>query len=203
MATAVFGGSNRHARSGGGSASGESGELDSSPASIGTDASQPGFDSADSADVADADNASGIIDPASIGTVTADTDAPYGRFKSGKPRKRPRNGSDRNSGGDRRDTRAKPSKASGDLTALLHSIHMMGASFLGIPQLVLDEDEAKRMGEAVARVTELYDVPMMSEEARAWTNLALVSGAIYGPRFISYSLDKKTKPKSTGPALVN
>lgn len=203
MATAVFGGSNRHARSGSGSESVEQrdGDVTLSGGTATIDESRS--NTADSAAVGAIDGSANTFDPSSY---TPEPDAPFGRFANGNPRKRPVGGRTATSGGGSNRTRSgsgksDTSKATGDLTKLLHSLHMMGATFLSIPQLELDESEADKIAAAVARVTDLYDVPMMSEEARAWTNLAMVTGTVYGPRFLSYTLDKKPK-KQNAPVTV-
>lgn len=72
---------------------------------------------------------------------------------------------------------------------------MMGAAFLKVPQLVLSEDESKKLAEAITSVTELYDIPLMDEKTQVWVNLAMVAGSIYGPRIVAHTLEKKaSKP---------
>lgn len=67
----------------------------------------------------------------------------------------------------------------------------MLAAFTKVEQLALDPEESKKLAEAITRVTEMYDVKVMSAEALAWTNLIMVAGGVYGPRMMSYSMDKK------------
>ena len=71
---------------------------------------------------------------------------------------------------------------------------MMGAAFLKAPALALTEEESRTLAAAVVRVTDLYDVPLMSEEARAWLNLGMVGCGVYGTRIAAVMLEaKKTK----------
>ena len=136
-----------------------------------------------------------VIDPASLSG--ADADAPYGRFSNGKPRKRAPNGSGRKSGGNT--SRKTASETSGDISRILFSMHMMAASFLKVPELALDDDEAKTLADAVNRVTEQYDIPLMDEKTRAWVNLAMVGTTVYGPRLVAFKMNRKKKPSSVVP----
>jgi len=80
---------------------------------------------------------------------------------------------------------------------MLFSIHLMGAAFLKVPELMLTEDESKQLGDAVTRVTELYEVPLMDEKTLAWVNLAIVASGIYGPRTVAVVVNKKKEAKPT------
>lgn len=88
-------------------------------------------------------------------------------------------------------TRKSASEATSDLAGLLYSLHFMGAAFLKIPDMALTEDESRNLATAVVRVTELYDLPLMSEEARAWINLTMVAGNVYGTRIASHAIEAK------------
>lgn len=68
---------------------------------------------------------------------------------------------------------------------------MMGAAFFKTPSAAITEDEARNLAAAVVRVTELYDVPLMSEQARAWLNLGMVGCGIYGTRIAAAMLEAK------------
>jgi hypothetical protein len=57
-------------------------------------------------------------------------------------------------------------------------------------ELELDEDEAKRLGEAVAAVNDLYDW-RISDQATAWTNLAMVAAEVYGSRAVAIMNNRK------------
>lgn len=81
-----------------------------------------------------------------------------------------------------------------NLSKLLLSVHQMLASFLEIPELLLSQEEADKLGQAVAEVEALYsDVPFVSPEVRAFANLGITSIVIYWPRYkvIKMRLDKE------------
>lgn len=57
----------------------------------------------------------------------------------------------------------------------------------------IDEDEAKKLGDAVNRVNELFDGSVLSPKAAALGNLAFVAGSVYIPRFITIKNNRRTK----------
>lgn len=123
-----------------------------------------------------------VVDPT---TIKFEDDGGGGpaRRKRGRP-----------SGSSSRTSSAKTTKeGASDLTAILMSIHMMGATLLKVPELNLEQAEAEKLGKAIARVQSLYDMPILSEKQLAWINLLTVGGAVYGPRFIAYSITQKKK----------
>lgn len=65
---------------------------------------------------------------------------------------------------------------------------MMCAAITKTPELELEEAEAKRLGEAVARVNACYGNFIFTEKQMAWFNLVMAGGSIYGPRFVAYNL---------------
>jgi hypothetical protein len=65
------------------------------------------------------------------------------------------------------------------------------ANMFRSPGLILTEDEASKLGEAITRVTELYDVQILPEKQMAWINLLMCAGGIYGPRIVASGLRKK------------
>ncbi len=98
--------------------------------------------------------------------------------------------------------RATEKETSQDLTAILLSTHMMLAAFLQVPELELDANEAKRLGDAVARVNKLYGGFMLSEKSMAWINLMMAGGAVYGPRVVAYGVRAK-KERKKEPVTIN
>ena len=66
---------------------------------------------------------------------------------------------------------------------------------LEAPEWEITEDEAAKLGKAVARVNAVYGGLVVSPKVSAWINLATVAGAIYGPRLIVGSL-KEVKPQT-------
>lgn len=67
----------------------------------------------------------------------------------------------------------------------------MGAAYLSLPGLALTEAEANNLAGAIVRVTELYDVPGMSEQSRAWINLGIVGSSVYGTRIAAAMMAAK------------
>jgi hypothetical protein len=61
------------------------------------------------------------------------------------------------------------------------------------PGLMLTKEESKEFGEAITRVTELYDISILPEKQMAWINLIVTAGSIYGPRVVASGLRKKQK----------
>lgn len=108
-----------------------------------------------------------------------------------QPRKRGRKPGSRNA------PKQSQKESSADLTAILLSIHYMGAALLKVPELALEEAEAKRLGAAVARINELYGGMVIPEKQMAWANLVIVAGSVYGPRFIAHNINKKNPSKKT------
>lgn len=146
------------------------------------------------ADTGDAvDNSA--IDPSSIADSSGG-DAPFGRFSNGKARKRPRSGVA--TGTSSRKTATEISTFVGDI---LYSGHEILAKISKMDELELSEDEAKQLGAGIVRVTEQYDVPLPSEKAMAWFNLAKVCASVYGPRIAAINL-RKNNEKKKSPVLM-
>lgn len=75
----------------------------------------------------------------------------------------------------------------------------MGAKLLSTPELELDEDEAKKLSDAIKNVAQYYDF-LMDPKKLAIAQLCFCAGGIYGPRMISIVKNSvKTKP---GPVRV-
>lgn len=86
-----------------------------------------------------------------------------------------------------------------NLSKLLLSVHQMLSAFLDIPELLLSQEEADKLGQAVAEVEALYsDVPFVSPEVRAFANLGITSIVIYWPRYkvIKMRLDKEARAQA-------
>lgn len=94
-----------------------------------------------------------------------------------------------------RNVAGKPAtkEVSADLTSILVSLHWMGSVILSTPELQLSEDEGKKLGAAVARVNAEYGNIILPPKTAAWINLAMVGGAIYGPRVIAMKNNAKKK----------
>lgn len=102
-----------------------------------------------------------------------------------------RNGSG-NSGGNR-SRRSSASETTKTLSALLFSLHSMAAAFLKVEELQITEEESKQLGEAITRVTELYEIPMLDEKTAAWLNLGMVAVGVYGTRATAMMFSQKKK----------
>lgn len=129
-----------------------------------------------------------IIDPGDFGDTAGDGsdsgDTP--RKRRGRPAGSKNRGSSSNS---------RPSKTTSNLDSILYSVHTMGAMFLKIPELMINEEESKQLAEAINKVTELYDIPILSDKSMAWMGLAMAAGSIYGPRMVAAKLSRPGKPK--------
>ena len=76
---------------------------------------------------------------------------------------------------------------------------MMLAALTKQPSLVLTEDESEKLGNAINRVVELYDVPLLDERSRAWIGLSLVSVEVYGTRIAAAVVEAKKRPHVVTP----
>jgi hypothetical protein len=113
------------------------------------------------------------FDPATGSTTRGSSVGSSGTGKRGRP-KGSKNGV--KTGGT-----SKKSDLSG-LEGILLSVHFFLAKGLEVSELELAEDEAKQLASAMTRVTECYDTKF-NPKVMAWTNLSLMLGSIYGPRF--------------------
>lgn len=145
-----------------------------------------------------ADDGSGIptVEPSEI---NGSSDAP----KRGRGRPKGSTGNKGGGTGANQYTKAK-SQAATDLSGILMSLHLMGAAFLKVPELELDQDEAKRLSDAVNRVQSEYNMPILDPKTLAWINLAMVAGGVYGPRFAAHSIrKKKEKAQKNGGQVID
>lgn len=69
----------------------------------------------------------------------------------------------------------------------------MLAAALQAPEIAITTDEAAAVADAVAKVARHYDAGL-SDKAADWGNLALVAGAVYGPRILAYRYRSSAKP---------
>jgi hypothetical protein len=72
-----------------------------------------------------------------------------------------------------------------DLTGLLMSLHMMGATILATPELELDEKESSRLAKAVQRVNDEFGLPVLSPKQQALIGLGTTAISIYGSRIFA------------------
>ena len=78
------------------------------------------------------------------------------------------------------------------LTDLLYSLHLMGANILNAPTLELDQEESKKLADAVQKVAGFYAVAFDPKKV-AIVELAAVCGMIYGPRIMAWRIERKKK----------
>jgi hypothetical protein len=79
---------------------------------------------------------------------------------------------------------------------ILFSIHTVVAAFTGIPELEIEEKEAKELSAAIAAVSAEYSF-ILDPKTAAWIELTRVCGVIYGPRAVSIWLRTQTEKKNT------
>jgi hypothetical protein len=90
--------------------------------------------------------------------------------------------------------RASATETTNSVANMLFSLHMGMSMFLHSEVLSITEDESAQLAKALTNVTQLYDIPVIGEKALAWTNLAMVAGKVYGPRYVASRINKKSKP---------
>lgn len=167
-----------------------------------TDGSDPVGDEHELGGTGDGDSGEdGVIDPDTLTGSGSDPDAPYGRTPTGRARKRPVVGS--SAGRSTTSTRAaKGTSTSVDLTRILFSIHTFASVIAKTPELRITEEEAKTLGEAAARVSELYDIPLVDEKTRAWLNLGMAATQVYGTRVAAVVIrNKQAKQRAVNPVV--
>jgi hypothetical protein len=80
----------------------------------------------------------------------------------------------------------------------MFSAHLMLAALCKVEELKLDETEAKRLGEAVAKVNAEFGGIVISPKTAAVMELVMAGCTIYGPRAVAYSVRiKKEQMKKT------
>ncbi len=77
---------------------------------------------------------------------------------------------------------------------ILYSVHAMGAAILQVPELNLDQSEAKKLAASIEAVNAQYKFDMDPKKA-AWLDLATTAGIIYGPRCVSFYIRKTQQQK--------
>jgi hypothetical protein len=95
-----------------------------------------------------------------------------------------RDGRGRPKGSGKHQQRAKTEETQ-DLTGLLMSLHMMGATILATPELELDEKESSRLAKAVQRVNDEFGLPVLSPKQQALIGLGTTAISIYGSRIFA------------------
>ena len=78
----------------------------------------------------------------------------------------------------------------------------MGAVFLGVSELSIDDDDAKKMAAAINDVRQYYDATFVEPKTMAWINLGIAFATVYGTRALAYNMRRKAE-KRTSPQRVN
>jgi hypothetical protein len=89
--------------------------------------------------------------------------------------------------------RASRADSIAGIEKLLLNLHFMGAKILASPELRITPEESHDLAAAAVEVAMLYNFNA-SEKTIAWTNLAVVMGAVYGTR-LYVILDRKEEEK--------
>lgn len=113
-----------------------------------------------------------FIDPASI----ASGDSGSSSGGTGKRRGR-KPGSRNKSGGGA--SRASTSKTTDSIAAMLFTIHSVASAIVKVPALKIPKAGCQELAAALMEVTELYEIPLLSEKGMAWANLAAVATKVY------------------------
>jgi hypothetical protein len=79
----------------------------------------------------------------------------------------------------------------------------MGSVLLKVPSLVITEEEAKHLATAITRVSELYEIPILDEKARAWINLGMVGVQVYGTRIAAAMVERRKKAPAPPPMVIS
>ena len=132
-----------------------------------------------------------FIDPSAIGGETGGDDRPAEKRGRGRPRKE---GSGK-AKEKREDVAVKAPLDFSNFGAILFSIHEMLAAVTSLPEMRINEDESKRLGEAAANVAKLYDM-RVNQKALAWTQLSVCAIMVYGPRIYMIADRKKAERKA-------
>jgi hypothetical protein len=77
----------------------------------------------------------------------------------------------------------------------------MGASILSVPEIELDRDEAKKLGDAIKDVGKHYAM-VFDAKYVAIANLGAVVGFTYGPRIIAYRARKNAAKEAEKPVTA-
>lgn len=153
-------------------------------AAVGSEHETDGDDSESQPDV---DGSAGFVDPASAASTGGNGDSPFGYTKSGRRRNKP-------VGSSTRSTTRNTSKTTDSISAMLYTIHSVAGSLLKMPMLHITRSGSDELAQAILDVTELYDVPLLSEKGMAWANLAAVAAKVY-----VFSPAPKSESRSNGP----
>ena len=127
-------------------------------------------------------NSQNYVDPATATAAgTGDSGTGTGKRRGRKPgtKNKPRGTS--------------TTQATADLSGMLFTVHLFMAKMLKSEVMEITKEESEELSSAITRVTQLYDVALLSEKNWAFLNLAMVMGNIYGTRLMVISKQSKKK----------
>jgi hypothetical protein len=75
----------------------------------------------------------------------------------------------------------------------------MLASSLAVPELALNETEAKQLAQAVVNVANYYPVAI-DPKTQAWGALFMVAGSLYGSRAVAFYARQSSENKASATA---
>lgn len=133
-----------------------------------------------------------ILSPVDITGSDAGTSS-VGSSGTGRGRGRPRGSKNRT------EKTETPGNLILDFESLLLSGHFMLAKMLEVKELELDESEAKRLSDAIKKVTQYYHVSIDPKKMAIY-ELCMTAGTIYGPRAVAFYKDR-TSPIARGPRI--
>jgi len=130
-----------------------------------------------------------LVSPGS-GAGAADSGIKRGR---GRPRGTGQSGTGSGSTGSKRSQEKAIQSSLSGIETLLYSLHAMASAV--VPELKIDQDEARQLPDAVAKVNEYYETTI-DPKMMAWVGLFAVCGKIYGPRIIVWNIRRvASRPK--------
>jgi len=150
-----------------------------------------------------ADIGDGIVDPETLGE--SDSEAPFGRFPDGRPRKRRAKNSSSIPTGNTNGKRSV-TKATDFVAGCFFMAHQALKQVTGIEELEVTSEESKAVGAAIVELSQEYGDFIPDPKAMAWVNLSKVLFEVYGTRFMAYRMrmnqERAEKRRNTGISVV-
>jgi hypothetical protein len=82
------------------------------------------------------------------------------------------------------------------LEKILFSVHLALSAATKVPELALDESEARQLAEAAAEVQSHYEASFIDPKTMAWIQLGMVAASVYGPRAVVVMMRKKQEKEA-------
>lgn len=78
------------------------------------------------------------------------------------------------------------------------------AMIASAPDLILDDEEAKKVADATRELQRFYPTIQVAEKTAAWCNFGLAVGTVFGPKVIAtYRRERKKRPETIRPVITN